>query len=55
MTVSTEATISRVHQEDVCQSPGIMPTRKYQNEGGFSPVNISADGVLQFELIAFVR
>ena len=26
--------IVRVHQEDVCQSLGIMPTRKYQNEGG---------------------
>jgi serine/threonine-protein kinase HipA len=24
----------RVHQEDVCQSLGVMPTRKYQNEGG---------------------
>jgi serine/threonine-protein kinase HipA len=26
--------ILRVHQEDMCQSLGIMPTRKYQNEGG---------------------
>ena len=26
--------IIRVHQEDVCQALGIMPTRKYQNEGG---------------------
>lgn len=24
----------RVHQEDVCQALAIMPTRKYQNEGG---------------------
>jgi serine/threonine-protein kinase HipA len=24
----------RVHQEDVCQSLGVMPTRKYQIEGG---------------------
>jgi serine/threonine-protein kinase HipA len=23
----------RVHQEDVCQAMGVMPTRKYQNEG----------------------
>jgi serine/threonine-protein kinase HipA len=30
----------RVHQEDVCQALGIMPTRKYQNEGGPSPANI---------------
>jgi len=26
--------ILRVHQEDICQALGIMPTRKYQNEGG---------------------
>jgi serine/threonine-protein kinase HipA len=26
--------IIRVHQEDICQALGIMPTRKYQNEGG---------------------
>jgi serine/threonine-protein kinase HipA len=26
--------IVRVHQEDVCQALGIMPTKKYQNEGG---------------------
>ena len=26
--------IVRVHQEDMCQALGIMPTRKYQNEGG---------------------
>jgi len=25
--------IIRVHQEDVCQALGIMPTKKYQNEG----------------------
>lgn len=24
----------RVHQEDICQALGVMPTRKYQNEGG---------------------
>jgi serine/threonine-protein kinase HipA len=32
--------IVRVHQEDVCQALGIMPTKKYQNEGGPSPANI---------------
>jgi serine/threonine-protein kinase HipA len=32
--------IIRVHQEDVCQSQGIMPTKKYQNEGGPSPRDI---------------
>lgn len=26
--------IIRVHQEDICQALGILPTRKYQNEGG---------------------
>lgn len=26
--------ILRVHQEDACQALGIMPTKKYQNEGG---------------------
>jgi serine/threonine-protein kinase HipA len=26
--------IVRIHQEDACQALGIMPTRKYQNEGG---------------------
>jgi serine/threonine-protein kinase HipA len=26
--------IVRIHQEDICQARGIMPTKKYQNEGG---------------------
>jgi serine/threonine-protein kinase HipA len=26
--------IVRVHQEDVCQALGVMPIRKYENEGG---------------------
>jgi serine/threonine-protein kinase HipA len=26
--------IDRIHQEDICQALGIMPTKKYQNEGG---------------------
>jgi len=25
---------TRIHQEDVCQALGVMPTRKYENEGG---------------------
>lgn len=33
--------IIRVHQEDVCQALGIMPTKKYQNEGGPSAFNIA--------------
>ena len=32
--------IIRVHQEDVCQALGIMPTKKYQNEGGPSAFDI---------------
>ena len=32
--------IVRVHQEDVCQARGIMPTKKYQNEGGPGPASI---------------
>jgi len=32
--------IIRVHQEDVCQALGIMPTKKYQNEGGPSAIDI---------------
>jgi serine/threonine-protein kinase HipA len=26
--------VVRVHQEDLCQALGVLPTRKYQNEGG---------------------
>lgn len=33
--------ILRVHQEDACQARGIMPTRKYQNEGGPSAYDIA--------------
>lgn len=32
--------IIRVHQEDICQALGIMPTKKYQSEGGLSAVDI---------------
>jgi serine/threonine-protein kinase HipA len=32
--------VVRIHQEDVCQALGIMPTTKYQNEGGPSPEQI---------------
>lgn len=30
----TDAGIVRVHQEDMCQALGILPTAKYENEGG---------------------
>ncbi len=32
--------IHRVHQEDICQALGVMPTKKYQNEGGPGPLAI---------------
>lgn len=32
--------IVRVHQEDICQARGTMPTRKYQSEGGPAPADI---------------
>ncbi len=32
--------ILRVHQEDVCQALGVLPTKKYQNEGGPSAFDI---------------
>jgi len=32
--------IFRVHQEDVCQALRVMPTRKYQNEGGPSALDV---------------
>jgi len=33
-------TISRLHQEDLCQALGIMSDRKYQNDGGPSLIDI---------------
>lgn len=32
--------VTRVHQEDMCQALGVMPTMKYQNEGGPSVAGI---------------
>jgi serine/threonine-protein kinase HipA len=37
-----DGTMSRIHQEDLCQALGVMPTSKYQNEGGPSPEDIIA-------------
>jgi serine/threonine-protein kinase HipA len=33
--------IVRVHQEDMCQALGVMPTSKYQSEGGPKPADIA--------------
>ncbi|MGV7214838.1 HipA domain-containing protein [Bradyrhizobium sp. UFLA05-112] len=32
--------VVRVHQEDICQARGTMPTQKYQSEGGPTPTDI---------------
>lgn len=32
--VRVSGALHRVHQEDICQAIGILPTHKYQNEGG---------------------
>ena len=36
----TDRGIERVHQEDACQSLGVMPQIKYQNQGGPGVVDI---------------
>lgn len=33
--------VARVHQEDMCQALGVMPTSKYQSEGGPKPADIA--------------
>lgn len=30
----TTGSLKRIHQEDMCQAMGILPTKKYENEGG---------------------
>ncbi len=35
-----EGRIMRLHQEDTCQSLGVSPLRKYENEGGPGPADI---------------
>ena len=34
--------IQRIHQEDMCQALGVMPSRKYQSDGGPSAGDIAA-------------
>lgn len=38
----TPAGVRRVHQEDLCQALSVHPARKYQNEGGPGPAEISS-------------
>lgn len=33
-------TAARIHQEDICQASGVLPTTKYQNEGGPTPEQV---------------
>jgi serine/threonine-protein kinase HipA len=35
-----EGRVRRLHQEDTCQSLGVSPLRKYENEGGPGPADI---------------
>jgi serine/threonine-protein kinase HipA len=35
-----EGRVMRLHQEDTCQSLGVSPLRKYENEGGPGPADI---------------
>lgn len=35
-----QARVARLHQEDACQSLGVSPLRKYENEGGPGPADI---------------
>jgi len=37
-----DGSILRIHQEDMCQAMGLLPTAKYQSEGGPSPEDIVA-------------
>lgn len=36
-----DGSLSRIHQEDLCQALGVPPDQKYQNEGGPSPADIA--------------
>jgi serine/threonine-protein kinase HipA len=40
--VPSDDRIIRVHQEDLCQALGVPPSKKYQNEGGPTPIQIIA-------------
>ena len=40
--VASDGTVTRVHQEDLCQALAVHPSRKYQADGGPSPGNVIA-------------
>ena len=41
-TVDADGTIVRLHQEDMCQALGLLPTQKYEAEGGPSVASVIA-------------
>ena len=57
---TSDETVLRIHQEDICQALGIPPGKKYQNEGGpaaldvvqlfrqFLPAQIANDSIWRF-------
>lgn len=38
---NVNGSIQRIHQEDACQALGILPSRKYQSDGGPGPADIA--------------
>jgi serine/threonine-protein kinase HipA len=40
--VRANGVLQRVHQEDMCQALGVMPTRKYESDGGPGVTDIAA-------------
>jgi serine/threonine-protein kinase HipA len=38
---SNDGIVTRMHQEDLCQALGVHPARKYQADGGPSPIEIA--------------
>jgi serine/threonine protein kinase HipA of HipAB toxin-antitoxin module len=44
--------IVRVHQEDLCQALGVLPSGKYQNEGGLARPSWLAHGMTTFNQVS---
>lgn len=60
-TVDTDGTTVRLHQEDMCQALGLLPTQKYEAEGGPSVASVIAllrrqtSSRIALDVNAFVR
>lgn len=60
-TVDADGTTVRLHQEDMCQALGLLPTRKYEVEGGPSVASVIAllrrqsNPRIALDINAFVR